>query len=483
TESMLLSFLGGVAGFLIAIWGTPLLVSFIPENVPRIHEINVDLRVLGFTLLISIISGAVFGLAPALQASRIDLNESLKESARGTTGGLRQNRMRAFLIVCEVSLAVVLMIGAALLTKSFVRLLDVNPGFDPAHTLTMEVSLPGLPPSKYANENEQAAFFEQVVDRLSRLPGVTATGAVVSLPLTGAQESTDLFIEGRPKPTAEQRAEADYTVVTPDYFRALAIPLLKGRQLTGQDRKDAPAVIVINEALARRYFPGEEPIGKRISIGFENVPREIVAVVGNIKQSTLNSDARPAMYIPHLQLPAGGMSIVVRTNGDPMALAALARNEIHAVDAAIPVTKIRTMGEVFSESVVQQRFSMLLVGLFGSLALVLAAIGIYGVMAYTVTQRKHEIAVRMALGARRSQVWKLILKDALMLASIGIGIGLIGAFALTRLMSSLLFEVKPTDAQTFAMVSALLILVALLACLVPARRATKVDPLVALRYE
>ncbi|MGZ8843909.1 MAG: ABC transporter permease, partial [Pyrinomonadaceae bacterium] len=483
TESMLLSFLGGVAGFLIAIWGTPLLVSFIPENVPRIHEINVDLRVLGFTLLISIISGAVFGLAPALQASRIDLNESLKESARGTTGGLRQNRMRAFLIVCEVSLAVVLMIGAALLTKSFVRLLDVNPGFDPAHTLTMEVSLPGLPPSKYANENEQAAFFEQVVDRLSRLPGVTAAGAVVSLPLTGAQESTDLFIEGRPKPTAEQRAEADYTVVTPDYFRALAIPLLKGRQLTGQDRKDAPAVIVINEALARRYFPGEEPIGKRISIGFENVPREIVAVVGNIKQSTLNSDARPAMYIPHLQLPAGGMSIVVRTNGDPMALAALARNEIHAVDAAIPVTKIRTMGEVFSESVVQQRFSMLLVGLFGSLALVLAAIGIYGVMAYTVTQRKHEIAVRMALGARRSQVWKLILKDALMLASIGIGIGLIGAFALTRLMSSLLFEVKPTDAQTFAMVSALLILVALLACLVPARRATKVDPLVALRYE
>ena len=483
TESMLLSSLGGLLGFLVASWGTPLLVSFIPEKVPRIHEIKVDLRVLGFALAISILTGIVFGLAPALQASRIDLNESLKESARGTTGGLRQNRLRAFLIVTEVSLAVILMIGAALLTKSFVRLLDVKPGFDPSHTLTMEVSLPTLPSSKYANEQEQAAFFQQVLERLNNSPGVTAAGAVLSLPLTGAEESTDLFIEGRPKPSADQRAEADYTAVTPDYFRALQIPLLKGRQFTDRDSKDAPGVIVINEALAHRYWPDEDPLGHRLTVGFEKSPREIVGIVGNIKQSTLSAEARPAMYIPHLQLPTGGMAIVIRTNGDPMSLAATARAQVHAVDQNIPVTNIRTMDEIFSTSVEQQRFSMLLVGVFGALAVALAAIGIYGVMGYTVTQRKHEIAVRMALGARTNQVLKLILKDGLVLAALGVVIGLVGAFALTRLMSTLLFEVKPTDAQTFITVSAILIFVALRACFVPARRATKVDPLVALRYE
>jgi len=483
TESILLSLLGGLLGSLLAIWGTPLLVSLIPDKVPRIHEISVDLRVLGFALMISIITGIVFGLTPALQASRIDLNQSLKESARGTTGGLRQNRLRAFLIVSEVSLAVVLMIGASLLIKSFVRLLDVKPGFDPSHALTMEVSLPTLPPSKYANEQEQAAFFQQVLDRLSHSPGVTAAGAVVSLQLTGAEESTDLFIEGRPKPTAEQRPEADYTVVTPDYFRALQISLLKGRQFTDRDSKDAPGVIIINDALAHRYWPDEDPLGQRITIGFEKSPREIIGVVTSVKQSTLSALARPAMYLPQLQRPTGGMSIVIRTNGDPMSLGNVARTEIHAVDPAIPVTNIRTMDEIFSASVAQQRFSMLLVGVFGALALTLAAIGIYGVMGYTVTQRKHEIAVRMALGAKTNQVLRLILRDGLVLASLGIVIGLAGAFALTRLMSSLLFEVKPTDAQTFIAVSALLIFVALLACFVPARRATKVDPLVALRNE
>ena len=483
TESLLLSFIGGLLGFLVAIWGTPLLVSFIPEKVPRIHEINVDMRVLGFALLISFITGVLFGLAPAWQASRVDLNESLKEGARGTTAGLRQNRLRAFLIVSEVSLAVVLMIGAALLTKSFVRLLDVKPGFDPSHTLTMEVALPTLPPSKYADEQEQAAFFQQLLERLNNSPGVIAAGAVLSLPLTGAEESTNLFIEGRPKLPAEQRAEADYTVVTPAYFRALAIPLLKGRQFTDHDSKDAPGVIIINDALARRYWSDEEPLGKRLTVGFEKSPREVIGVVGSVKQSTLSADARPAMYLPQLQRPTGGMSIVIRTAGDPLSLVALARSQVQSLDRTIPVTNIRTMEEVFSSSVAQQRFSMLLVALFGALAVVLAAIGIYGVMGYTVTQRQHEIAVRMALGAKTGQVLKLILKDGLVLASLGVVIGLAGAFALTRLISSLLFEIKPTDAQTFAMVSALLIFVALLACFIPARRATKVDPLVALRYE
>ena len=259
--------------------------------------------------------------------------------------------------------------------------------------------------------------------------------------------------------------------------------MLKGRQFTDRDSKDAPGVIVINEALAHRYWPDEDPLGHRLTVGFEKSPREIVGIVGNIKQSTLSAEARPAMYIPHLQLPTGGMAIVIRTNGDPMSLAATARAQVHAVDQNIPVTNIRTMDEIFSASVEQQRFSMLLVGVFGALAVALAAIGIYGVMGYTVTQRKHEIAVRMALGARTNQVLKLILKDGLVLAALGVVIGLVGAFALTRLMSTLLFEVKPTDAQTFITVSAILIFVALLACFVPARRATKVDPLVALRYE
>jgi putative ABC transport system permease protein len=483
TESMLLSLLGGLLGSLLAIWGTPLLVSLIPDKVPRIHEISVDVRVLGFALLISIITGIVFGLAPALQASRIDLNQSLKESARGTTSGLRQNRLRAFLIVSEVSLAVVLMIGASLLIKSFVRLLDVKPGFDPSHALTMEVSLPTLPPSKYANDEAQQMFFRQVLDRLNHSPGIAVAGAVLSLPLTGAEESTDLLIEGRTNPPANQRPEADYTIVSPEYFRALAIPLLKGRQFSDYDNPNAPDVIIINDALANRYWPNEEPLGQRIRIGFEKSPRAIVGVVGSIKQSTLSADARPAMYIPHLQLARGGMTIVVRTNGDPMSLANIARQQIHSVDPTIPVTNIRTMDEIFSASVAQQRFSMLLVGVFGALAVALAAIGIYGVMGYAVTQRKHEIAVRMALGAKTNQVLKLILKDGLVLASLGVVIGLAGAFALTRLMSSLLFDVKPTDAQTFIAVSALLIFVALLACFVPARRASKVDPLIALRSE
>lgn len=483
TESMLLSLLGGLLGSLLAIWGTPLLVSLIPDKVPRIHEISVDLRVLGFALMISIITGIIFGLTPALQASRIDLNQSLKESARGTTGGLRQNRLRAFLIVSEVSLAVILMIGASLLIKSFVRLLDVKPGFDPSHALTMEVSLPTLPPSKYANDEAQQTFFRQVLDRLNHSPGVAAAGAVLSLPLTGAEESTDLFIEGRANPPANQRPEADYTIVSPEYFRALAIPLLKGRQFSDYDNQNAPDVIIVNDALAHRCWPNEEPLGQRIRIGFEKSAREIVGVVGSVKQSTLSADARPAMYIPHLQLARGGMTIIVRTNGDPMTLGNVARTEIHAVDPAIPVTNIRTMDEIFLASVAQQRFSMLLVGVFGALAVALAAIGIYGVMGYTVTQRKHEIAVRMALGAKTNQVLKLILKDGLVLASLGVVIGLAGAFALTRLMSSLLFEVKPTDAQTFIAVSALLIFVALLACFIPARRASKVDPLVALRSE
>jgi putative ABC transport system permease protein len=483
TESVLLSLTGGLAGLLLAVWGTPLLVSIIPDKVPRIHEINVDLRVLGFALLVSVATGIVFGLAPALQASRPDLNESLKESGRGTTGGLRQNRLRAFLIVSEVSLAVVLMIGATLLTKSFVRLLQVNPGFDPTHTLTMEVALPTLPPSRYANDEAQTAYFKEVLTRLNHTPGVSAAGAVLSLPLTGAEESTDLFIEGRPRPTFEQRPSADYTIVTPEYFQALQIPLLKGRQFSDRDDKDAPAAIIINEALARRYWPDEDAIGQRLTVGFEKAPRQIVGVVGNVKQTTLNADPRPTMYMPHLQRPTGGMTIVIRANSDASSLSQVARTQIHSVDPSIPVTNIRTMDEVFAASIAQQRFAMLLVGLFGVLALTLATIGIYGVMSYSVTQRTHEIGLRMALGAQRADVLKLILKHGILVSLLGVVVGVAASFGLTRVMSSLLFGVTPTDTIIFATVALGILAIGAIATYLPAWRATRVDPLLALRYE
>jgi putative ABC transport system permease protein len=482
TESVLLSLAGGLVGLVLALWGTPLLVSLIPEKVPRIHEINVDFRVLGFALLVSIATGILFGLAPALQASRVDLNESLKESARGTTGGVRQSRLRGFLIVAEVSLAVVLMIGAALLVKSFVRLLEVNPGFDPAHTLTMEISLPTLPPSKYAEDQAQANFFREVLSRLNQSPGVTAAGAVLSLPLTGAQESTDVFIEGRPR-SYDQRPESDYTLVTPEYFRVLQIPLLKGRQLSDQDDEKSPAVIIINDALARRYWPNEDPVGQRLTVGFEQNPRQIVGVVGNIKQTTLSANARPSMYLPLLQRPTGGMSIVIRTNGDPASLSAIARAQVHSVDPGIPVTNVRTMDEIFSASIAQQRFAMLLVGLFGALALVLAAIGIYGVMSYSVLQRTHEIGVRMALGAQRTDVLKLILGQGILVSLLGVVVGVAAAFGLTRVMATLLFGITPTDAMVFATVAFGIFAIGIVATYLPAWRATKVDPLLALRYE
>jgi putative ABC transport system permease protein len=374
-------------------------------------------------------------------------------------------------------------VSATLLIKSFVRLLEVKPGFNPANVLTMDVQLPDLPPSRYAKEEEQTAFFQQLMDRIKALPGVDGAGAVVSLPLTGAFESTDVIIEGQGPFSNGQRPEADYTTVTTDFFRTLQIPLLKGRQFTERDTKDAPGVIIINDILARRCWPNEDPIGKRFTVGFEKSPREIVGVVGSIKQTTLDAQARPAMYMPHLQSPNSGLTVIVRTTGEPLAIAAAVREQVRALDKDVPVSHVRTMEEVFGTSVAQPRFSMLMVGLFAALALVLAVVGIYGVMAYSVSRRAHEIGVRMALGARTSQVLKLVLKEGMTLTLVGIAIGLFGAFALTRVIATLLFGVSTRDPITFVGVSTFLAAVALVACYIPARRATKVDPLVALRYE
>jgi len=483
TESLLLSLTGGLLGLLLAVWGNSLLVSLIPADVPRIHEVSVDSRILVFTVLVSFVTGLIFGLAPALQASKLDLNESLKEGLRGTTSGLRQNRLRSLLVVSEVAMALVLLVSATLLIKSFVRLSDVDPGFNPANVLSMDIQLPNLPPSRYAKKEEQTAFFQQLTDRVKALPGVEGASAVLTLPLTGAFEATDVILPGNESLSAAVRPEADYTTVTPDYFVTMQIPLLKGRQFSSQDTKDTPGVIIVNDAFARSLWPNENPLGKRFTVGFEKEQREIVGVVGNIKQTSLDAHIRSAMYLPHLQSPSAVMTLLVRTTGEPLGIAGGVREQVRAIDKDVPVTHIQTMGQVFSASVAQQRFSMLVVGLFAGLALVLATVGIYGVMAYSVTQRSHEIGVRMALGARTSQVLKLILKDGMALALLGVAIGLAGAFALTRLMTTLLFEVTPTDAMTLIVVPLILLGVALVACYIPARRATKVDPLVALRYE
>jgi putative ABC transport system permease protein len=483
TESLVLSLVGGGCGLLLAVWGSSLLVSLVPADVPRIHEVGVDGRMLAFTLLVSVVTGLVFGLVPAWQAARIDLNESLKEGSRGSGTGRRENRFRGVLVISEVALAVVLLICATLLIRSFVRLVDVKPGFNPANVLTLEVQLPNLPPSRFAKKEEQASFFARLLERVRTVPGVEAASAVVTLPLTGAFESSDVILEGQAGLSAAQRPEADYTTVTEDFFRTLQIPLLKGRQFTAQDAQEAPGVIIINDALARQCWPAGDPIGQHLTVGFEKKPREIIGVVGSIKQTTLDADARPAMFLPYLQSPSSGMTVIVRTTGEPLALAAAVREQVRSLDQDVPVTHVQTMQQVFSASVAQARFSMLVVGLFAALALILSAIGIYGVMAYSVSRRTHEIGLRMALGARQGQVLQLVLKQGMGLALAGIAIGLFGSFVLTRLLATLLFGVGAKDPFTFIAVAVLLLVVALVACYLPARRATKVDPLVTLRYE
>ena len=483
TESLLLSLIGGAIGLLLAVWGNSLLVSLIPREVPLIHDAGLDARMLLFTFAISILTGVVFGLVPALQASRFDLNKSLKDGGRDAAASTGQNRLRSLLVVSEVAIALVLLIGSTLLMRSFVRLLDVEPGFNPEKVLTMDVQLADLAPSRYENKDEQVKFFEQLFARLQSLPGVTDAGGVLSLPLSGASESTEVILEEQAATPAGQRPEADYTIVTPTYFSTLQIPLLQGRQFTAQDKLGAPLVIVINDILAARIWPGQDAIGKRLRVGFEKEPREVIGVVGSIKQAALDAPERPAMYMPHAQSPNNRMTVLVRTTGEPTAMAAAVREQMRAIDKEVPVTHVQTMENVLGASVAQPRFSMLLVGLFAGLALMLSTVGIYGVMAYSVSRRSHEIGVRMALGADAGQVLKLVLKDGMSLALAGIGIGLLGAFGLTRLMASLLFGIGAKDPMTFASVAAFLALVALIACYIPARRATKVDPLIALRNE
>jgi len=483
TESLLLSIIGGAFGFGLSVWLTRLLIAVSPANSPRFDEIGIDSSVFLFTLGITLLTGLAFGVVPALQTSRLDLNENLKESGRRGAGGERHNRLGSLLIVSEIALSFMLLVGAGLLVKSFMRLRDVSPGFNPNNVLTMRM---GLMPGKYPQGEPRAQVFRQAVEKIKAVPGVESVGGVLFMPLGGdtLNVGRSYIREGRPF-TPEESASAAYLVITPDYFRALQIPLTGGRAFTDQDNDNSPKVVIVNQSMARHLWPGESPVGKRMTIWRdEKFPREIVGVVGDTKAS-LDTDAGPQMYVPYAQdSDWGSLTLAIRTTTrDPASLAPAVRNEIRALDKSLPVYNVKTMDDVLAASVADRRTSMLLFTTFAVVAMLLSMIGIYGVTAYYVTQRTHEIGIRMALGAQLRDVMKLVLKRGLTMALIGVAVGVAGALALTRLISTLLFGVKPVDALTFAMVSVCVIAVAVIACYIPARRATKVDPLIALRYE
>jgi putative ABC transport system permease protein len=477
TESLLLAISGGAAGLWLAGWGVKMLLAIAPDNLPRTYNIRLDPRVAGFTLLVSLLTGIVFGLLPALQASKINLGATLKEGERDAAGLLRP-RLRGFLVVGEVALAFVLLIGAGLLLRSFARLAEVDPGLDPRGVLTMDIL---LPLAKY-KDGRGVAFFQQTLERVRALPGVQAVATVDPLPLSSVGGSGGFAIEGRPSPTA-QTFNAGFRTISPDFFKTFRVPLVNGRLVAESDSAQAPPVVVVNESLARNYFANEDPLGKRITLSFDPRPREIVGVVRDVKRTALDEEANREMYFPMAQarFPPIFMSLAVRTGGDPMQMVASVRGQVWAGDKDLPLFNIETMERLMAKSVAPRRFNLLLLGVFALVGLTLACVGLYGVMSYTVTQRTREIGVRMAMGAKTGDVMRLIIGEGMKLALIGALLGLGGALALTRLMKTLLFGVSATDPLTFIVIAVVLSIVSLLACWIPARRATKIDPLVALR--
>ena len=483
TESLLLASLGGGLGLLIAWWGTRVFEKFGSKINPMFNGFHLDLRCLAFTFGVSILTGLIFGLAPALQMSRPNLTESLKESGRGSGGLAKGNRLRGALVITEVAMTLVLLIAAGLLVRTLLQLGQVDKGFDSQNVLTMNLGLPSL---KYPKPENLIAFYKQATERIAALPGVKAAGITSVLPLSDNFDGRGLAVEDHPKPPGEE-ISVDLYVVTPGYLRAMEIPLRKGRAITEQDSADAMRVALINNTMAEQLWPKEDPLGKRIRFpGNEKNPqpwRTIVGVVNDVSQYALDQKAPMQIYLPHEQFPTSFNTIVVRTKQKPEEMTAAVRNTILSVDNEQAVYNIATLEDLQADSILLRSFFMLLLIVFASLALILAVIGIYGVMSYAVTQRTQEIGIRMALGAGAADVLSLILRNGMTLAAAGVLIGLAGAFALTRLLAVLLFGVKPTDAITLAVVSLTLIAAALIACYIPARRATKIDPLVALRYE
>jgi putative ABC transport system permease protein len=482
TESLILAMIGGGLGLFLAWQGTDLLVSLSPPELFGPSRVGINLPVLLFTTGVSLVTGIVFGLVPAFEATRFELYESLKEGGKNIGGGARSHRLRGAFVAAEIALAFVLLMGAGLLIKSFRRLQSVDPGFNANNVLTMTVSLPGW---KYDSDGKRIDFFKQAVSQLKTLPDVEAVGAINYLPFNGPHSGTDVEIEGRPKPARGQELKTGVCVTDVNYFQAMKIPLKQGRLFNEQEATEERHVVVVNETFARENLPGEDPIGKRVTIDMKDVnpPTEIIGVVADSKYLTLDGEPEAMAYWPHPELTYSSMTFVIRTHGEATNLAVAARNVIHTLDPQQPIGDVTTMNHLLAKSIAGSRFNTALLTVFAIVALALATIGTYGVMSYAVTQRTHEIGIRMALGAGTVDVLRLVLRRGMTLAIMGVLGGMAGAFALTRLMATLLFEVKPTDAMTFAAVSLSLISVALLACYIPARRATKVSPLVALRYE
>jgi putative ABC transport system permease protein len=477
TESLLLAICGGALGTLLAMWGVSLLVKLSENSIPPTVQVKIDATVLGFTLLISVVTGVLFGLAPAFRTAKVNLIDSLKEGSRGEGQSALRSRTRSALVIFESAVAVVLLIGAGLLIRSLVALQNVNPGFDANNVLTMRIDLPR---QKYDSPEKAGNFFKDLETRVSGLPGVEATGTVTELPLSGQLNDIPFTVEGRPPVAPNQQFGADFRRINQNYFSAMHIPLLRGRNFTEQEVAQGDKLVIVSKQLVDAVFPNEEPLGKRL-ITFNNEPFEIVGIVGDLMHQSLGSQPAPAMYFPRRQ--NGGTNLVVRTTGDPLSLAGAIRKEVQAIDPDQPIAAVKPMTEWVDSSVAAPRYRTTLLALFAALAMILAATGIYGVMSYSVAQRTHEIGIRMALGARRGDVLKLVVRQGMILAIVGVAIGVLGAFGLTRVMSSLLFGVTSKDPITFTAVAALLIAVSFVACFVPARRATKVDPLVALRYE
>jgi putative ABC transport system permease protein len=504
TESVLLSTVGGVVGLFIGTWSVPLLLAVSPGNLPRVNDeqhvasaiSTLDWHVLAFTFAIVLFTGVLFGLLPALRISKLDVNSVLKEASGRSGTGLRHNRVRSILVAAEIALAVILVAGAALMIQTFVGLRSVHPGFDPHNVITMQTSLSG---GRYDNTAKVANMIRQATDRVEALPGVRAAAATVTLPVDSLGLDLPFNIEGRqPSKGDVYNGDEFWRFGSPHYFSALRVPLLRGRFFDQRDTGNSAWVLIVNQAFAKKYWPKGDPIGQRVTIGkglgpqFEEPTRQIVGVVGDVRENGLKGVDEPVMYIPQTQVADGltklansiiPLNWIIQTATDPSSLSAAIQHEMQSVDSQLAASKIRTMDQVISESTARQNFNMLLLTIFGGLALLLAAIGIYGLMSYTVEQRTQEISIRMALGASHGEMLKLVVRQGMLLSGIGLVIGLAASFGLNRLLGTLLFGVKATDPITYVAVAAILISVALLATYIPARRATQIDPMIALRYE
>jgi len=483
TESLLLAAVGAIAGLPLAIWGVRLLVAVSPTDFPRLHEISIDARVLAVTVLVALVCGLIFGLAPALQSSRLSLTESLKEGGRGADGSSRR-RLRSALVVTEIAFSLMLLVGAGLMIKSFMRLQNVSAGFKPDQILTMHLTLPR---ARYDTKEKINSYNQQLIERITAVRGVEAAGLSISLPPDLLEVSDSFSIEGKPWPEGTSEPSVPLVLISPEYFTTLGVPILRGRQFNETDRQGSPLVSIISQTLAERYFADENPIGRRFRIGGTdrtgNPWTEIVGVVGDLKYSGLDAQPEPAYYMPLAQDVWGAAYLVVRGQTNAISLFPAIREQIWELDKDIPIANLSTMNQLLAESVAVPRFRTFLLGVFAALALALASVGTYGVISYSVTRRTHEIGIRMALGARGRDAMMLVIRQGVSVAILGVVAGIGGSLAITRLMKSLLFEVSTTDFWTFAGVAALLIVVAFMACWIPARRASRVDPMTALRHE